>query len=116
MIGCVEALNMPDGLYIDGEFVQVRGAAREEIINPATEEPIGAVQIAGLGEAQEAIRAARAAFDAARGRISRRASASPTSSACTRHLRCGRRRSAILSSRRRARSSPARAPGSSTFR
>src|SRR5580704_16534005 len=64
MIGCVEALNMPDGLYIDGEFVQAREAAREEIINPATEEPIGAVQIAGLGEAREAIRAARAAFDA----------------------------------------------------
>ena len=64
MIGCVEALNMPDGLYIDGEFVQACEAAREEIINPATEEPIGAVQIAGLGEAREAIRAARAAFDA----------------------------------------------------
>ena len=64
MIGCVEALHMPDGLYIGGEFVQAREAAREEIINPATEEPIGAVQIAGLGEAREAIRAARAAFDA----------------------------------------------------
>src|SRR5271168_2795748 len=55
---------MPDGLYIDGEFVQSRDSAREEIINPATEQPIGTVQVAGVREAQEAIRAARAAFDA----------------------------------------------------
>src|SRR5580704_5591765 len=64
MIGCLKTLSVPDGLYIDGEFVQAREAAREEIINPATEEPIGAVQIAGIREAQEAARAARAAFDA----------------------------------------------------
>jgi aldehyde dehydrogenase (NAD+) len=64
VIGCLKTLSVPDGLYIDGEFVQAREAAREEIINPATEEPIGAVQIAGIREAQEAARAARAAFDA----------------------------------------------------
>ena len=64
MIRCLETLSVPDGLYIDGEFVQARETAREEIINPATEEPIGVVQVAGIREAREAIRAARAAFDA----------------------------------------------------
>ena len=64
MIGCLETLSVPDGLYIDGEFVQARDAAREEIINPATEDAIGTVQIAGVREAQAAICAARAAFDA----------------------------------------------------
>jgi aldehyde dehydrogenase (NAD+) len=64
MIACLENLRVPDGLYIDGEFVQLRGGAREEIINPANEQSIGSVQIAGVREAQEAIRAARAAFDA----------------------------------------------------
>jgi aldehyde dehydrogenase (NAD+) len=63
VIGCLETLGVPDGLYIDGEFVQAREAAREEIINPATEEPIGTVQVAGLREARQAIHAARAAFD-----------------------------------------------------
>jgi aldehyde dehydrogenase (NAD+) len=63
VIACLETLSVPDGLYIDGEFVQVRESAREEIINPANERPIGTVQIAGVREAQEAIRAARAAFD-----------------------------------------------------
>ena len=63
MIECLDALGLPDGLYIDGAFVQSPQGAREEIVNPATEEPIGAVQIAGTREAAEAIRAARQAFD-----------------------------------------------------
>ena len=63
MIACLETLSVPDGPYIDGEFVQVRESAREEIVNPANEQPIGTVQIAGVREAQAAIRAARAAFD-----------------------------------------------------
>ena len=36
MIGCLETLRMPDGLYIDGEFVRPASGARDEIINPAT--------------------------------------------------------------------------------
>jgi aldehyde dehydrogenase (NAD+) len=63
MIGCLESLRMPDALYIGGEFVRAHGGARDEILNPATEEPIGAVPIAGIGEAQQAIQAARTAFD-----------------------------------------------------
>jgi len=55
---------VPDGVvYFGGAWVQVPGAAHIEVLNPATEEVLGWVPEAGAGIAEEAMRAARAAFE-----------------------------------------------------
>src|SRR5690349_210994 len=48
-------------LYIDGTWRD--GPTQQEIVDPATELPIGVTSIASGREAEEAIAAARAAFD-----------------------------------------------------
>jgi acyl-CoA reductase-like NAD-dependent aldehyde dehydrogenase len=50
-------------LYIDGEWVEGEGGTRIEVIDPATEEPIGSVAEASTKDAVRAIEAARKAFD-----------------------------------------------------
>jgi aldehyde dehydrogenase (NAD+) len=50
-------------LYVAGELRDARSGASYENLNPATEEPIGAVADAGPEDMQEAIAAARRAFD-----------------------------------------------------
>ncbi len=49
------------GLYIDGEWIAT--AQHEEIINPATEAPLGNAPIGDIGHVEAAIAAAREAFD-----------------------------------------------------
>jgi len=50
-------------LYIDGRFREARSGARYENIDPATEEAIGSCADAGPEDMEEAIAAARRAFD-----------------------------------------------------
>jgi len=50
-------------LYIGGEFVAPRAGQTEDIINPATEEPIGIAPVGSVEDASAAIAAARVAFD-----------------------------------------------------
>src|SRR5690349_24785137 len=49
-------------LYIGGEWVAPTDGRRIEVINPATEEPIGEAALAGPADIERAVRAARAAF------------------------------------------------------
>ena len=57
------SLDLPKGLYIGAEWVSMPEGAHEPIVNPATEEVIGMVPVAGAAEAGAAIAAAREAFD-----------------------------------------------------
>lgn len=50
-------------LYIDGEWVTPVGGVFADVINPATEEVIGRAPVGGRGEVDQAIAAARDAFD-----------------------------------------------------
>lgn len=50
-----------DQAYIDGAFVPVQGTEIIEIVNPATEEPIGTARLGGRADAQRAIAAAQRA-------------------------------------------------------
>ncbi len=50
-------------LYIDGKFVDSTSCETRETVNPATEEPIAQVAVAGREDARRAIEAARRAFD-----------------------------------------------------
>src|SRR5438270_706549 len=50
-------------LYIGGEFVKPSDGRLGEVINPATEEPIGEAALAGPADIDRAVRAARDAFD-----------------------------------------------------
>ncbi|HEY7107519.1 MAG TPA: aldehyde dehydrogenase family protein [Acidimicrobiia bacterium] len=50
-------------LYIDGEWVEAEGGGRIDVIDPATEEPVGSVAEASTKDAVRAIEAARKAFD-----------------------------------------------------
>ncbi len=50
-------------LFIDGAWTSGEGGSRIEVIDPATEEPIGSVAEASPKDAVRAIEAARAAFD-----------------------------------------------------
>jgi acyl-CoA reductase-like NAD-dependent aldehyde dehydrogenase len=50
-------------LYIDGAFTSPAAGGCEDIINPATEEPIGVAPVGDLDDVQAAIQAARRAFD-----------------------------------------------------
>jgi aldehyde dehydrogenase (NAD+) len=52
-----------DGLFIDGAWVSLSAGQHEDVINPATEEPIGRAPVGTLAEARAAIAAARRAFD-----------------------------------------------------
>jgi aldehyde dehydrogenase (NAD+) len=49
--------------YIGGEWVEPSDGRPVEVINPATEEPVGHVHLAGAADVDRAVRAARAAFD-----------------------------------------------------
>lgn len=57
------AMQLPQQLYINSEWVSVPAAAMEPVVNPATEEVVGLAPVAGKAEADAAIAAARAAFD-----------------------------------------------------
>jgi aldehyde dehydrogenase (NAD+) len=50
--------------YIGGEWAEPSDGRLAEVINPATEEPAGYVQLAGPADVDRAVHAARAAFDA----------------------------------------------------
>lgn len=51
-------------LFIDGAFVDAESGETRASINPATEEPVAEVSVAGRADARRAIAAARKAFDA----------------------------------------------------
>ena len=50
-------------LYIDGKWTSGEGSGVLDVIDPATEESIGEVPEATVGDARRAIEAARRAFD-----------------------------------------------------
>jgi aldehyde dehydrogenase (NAD+) len=50
--------------YIGGEWVERSGGRSVDVVNPATEEPIGRAQLASASDIDRAVRAARAAFEA----------------------------------------------------
>lgn len=50
-------------LFIDGAFVDAQSGECRPSINPATEEPVALVSVAGRADARRAIEAARRAFD-----------------------------------------------------
>jgi aldehyde dehydrogenase (NAD+) len=56
-------LKHPDKLYIGGAFVRPANEDTEAILNPATEEVLGFAPVGELGEVDQAIAAAREAFD-----------------------------------------------------
>jgi aldehyde dehydrogenase (NAD+) len=51
-------------LYIGGEWAEPSDSRSVDVINPATEEPIGRAGLAGPADIDRAVRAARSAFDA----------------------------------------------------
>ncbi len=51
------------GLFIDGEFTDPVEGETLETLNPATEEVLSKVAVAGVADVDRAVRAARAAFD-----------------------------------------------------
>lgn len=54
---------LKSALYIGGHWVELADVERQEVINPATEEVIGLAPVGGGQEVEQAIAAARAAFD-----------------------------------------------------
>jgi aldehyde dehydrogenase (NAD+) len=54
---------LPNALYIGGTFMSPVAGGCEDIINPATEEPIGVAPVGDLDDVQAAVQAARSAFD-----------------------------------------------------
>jgi aldehyde dehydrogenase (NAD+) len=50
--------------YIDGEWVEQSDGRVVDVVNPATEEPVGRAGLAGAADIDRAVRAARSAFDA----------------------------------------------------
>ena len=50
------------GLYVNGGWIVPQGE-HAEVVNPATEEPIGSAPVGGPADAKAAVSAARAAFD-----------------------------------------------------
>ncbi|MDT3722293.1 aldehyde dehydrogenase family protein [Pseudomonas oryzihabitans] len=54
--------------YLAGRWVPVPGAARATVTDPATERPLAEVALGGAAEVDQAVRAARSAFDAWSGR------------------------------------------------
>jgi aldehyde dehydrogenase (NAD+) len=55
-------MHVIDHIYIDGEFVTPRGSEKLNLVNPATEEVIGRVDLANEQDARRAIAAAKGAF------------------------------------------------------
>ncbi|MBX3582825.1 MAG: NAD-dependent succinate-semialdehyde dehydrogenase [Rhizobiaceae bacterium] len=53
-------MQFPTRMYIDG--VLTDGPARKDVINPATEEVIASVEVAGMDEVERALMSARSAF------------------------------------------------------
>ncbi len=53
-----------DAFYIDGRWVPPSGSGTQEVVNPATEQPLGRVPLGDAADADAAVRAARAAFPA----------------------------------------------------
>jgi aldehyde dehydrogenase (NAD+) len=49
--------------YIDGQWVTPEGAATLEVIDPATEEPVGRISMGSADDVDRAVMAARRAFD-----------------------------------------------------
>jgi betaine-aldehyde dehydrogenase len=58
-----ELAGVPSGLLIDGAWRRASGHAVATLVNPATEEAIGHLQLASAGDAEAAVGAARRAFD-----------------------------------------------------
>jgi acyl-CoA reductase-like NAD-dependent aldehyde dehydrogenase len=56
-------LQVRDRIFVGGEWVEPESDERLDVINPTTEEPIGSIPACGQGDADRAVRAARAAFD-----------------------------------------------------
>jgi succinate-semialdehyde dehydrogenase / glutarate-semialdehyde dehydrogenase len=52
------------GLYIDGKWTAARDGATREVIDPATEEPLGTIPIAGPADLEAALAAAKRGFEA----------------------------------------------------
>jgi aldehyde dehydrogenase (NAD+) len=50
-------------LYIGGRWVPAQGTAWVDVVNPATEEPVASVRSANDADVDDAVRAARAAFE-----------------------------------------------------
>ena len=50
--------------YIDGQWVEPAGSARLDVINPATEAPVGTIALGTAADVERAVAAARAAFPA----------------------------------------------------
>ncbi len=59
----IAALDDRYGLFIDGEFVAPKSGKHFPTINPATEEPLAEVAEAGAEDVDDAVTAARRAFD-----------------------------------------------------
>lgn len=55
-------MNRADSFYINGEWVAPLGDGRFQLINPATEQPIGSLAMGNVEDAHRAVAAARAAF------------------------------------------------------
>jgi aldehyde dehydrogenase (NAD+) len=56
-------LQVRDRIFVGGEWVEPESGERIEVVNPATEEPIGSIPACGPADADRAVRAARAAFE-----------------------------------------------------
>ena len=56
-------LQVRDRIFVGGEWVEPESTERIEVVNPATEEPIGSIPACGPADADRAVRAAREAFD-----------------------------------------------------
>jgi hypothetical protein len=63
------------GLHIDGRWTEGSATELLSVINPATEEVIGTTPLGTVSDVQNAIKAARQAFDEDLGRACRRDSA-----------------------------------------
>ena len=55
-------MNVPNQLYIDGQWVDASDGARREIVNPATEEAVDSVPVATDGDLDRALEAADRAW------------------------------------------------------
>ena len=56
-------LQARDRIFIGGEWVEPQATETIEVINPATEEPMGSIPACSAADADRAVRAARDAFD-----------------------------------------------------
>jgi aldehyde dehydrogenase (NAD+) len=54
---------MTSALFIDGEWCTAADGRAQEVLSPATLEPVGVAAVGGVADAQRAVQAARAAFD-----------------------------------------------------